>query len=342
MLGDPFECDGNVVYTWGGNTHGELGHGFTTPSAAVDCMGIGNVRIPCENMGGALQAQRVAALTGRNVTQVRAGFKHTNAVFGECPSTSLDRCGICFGGNRDCVGCSGITNKLLVTDWCGECDGNGTTCAGCSKTYACKGKDDACPNAAGVHMPCSPVDGQNTEAFHPCHQGHAKVDEGSFPCCLDVEGNPSTPEISDPLAQEKGKAPGNGPVPCSHFGVTSWRDSARAGLNYCGLTYDSCDVCDGDHTRCLDCMGINHGKLAPDVCGLCGGLSTSCVGCDGRPDSNPDRRAKYDACELCNGTNATCSLLLMVFNAAPALPRPAAACSLWALALATSLLAVRV
>ena len=297
VLGEPFQCDGNVLFTWGGNTHGELGHGMVTPSEEFDCMSIGNVRIPCENMGGSLKAMRVKEMIGRNVTQLGLGFKHTNLVLGDCPGNSKDRCNICFGTNRECVGCSGITNKLVVNDWCGVCDGDGTTCSGCQRQYDCNKQSEQCLDAKGENIACSPQ-----ESYNPCHQGHTK----GFPCCLDVDGNPSTPDISDPGTQKLGKAAGNGPVPCSHFGVTSWRDRPRASLNYCGLTYDSCDVCDGDHTRCLDCFGVNHGKLTVDVCEKCGGLSTTCVGCDGRPDPNDVRRAKYDACELCNGTNATC------------------------------------
>jgi len=172
--------------------------------------------------------------------------------------------------------------------------------------------DNQCKAADGTtNLACSPLEGYN-----PCHQGHAK----GFSCCLDVDGNPSTPDISDPSKQKQGKASGNGPVPCSHFGVSSWRDLPRASLNYCGLTYDTCDVCDGDHTRCLDCFGINHGKLTVDVCEECGGLSTRCVGCDGRPDPNDARRAKYDACELCAGNNATCSMMLLVFNGSTRIP----------------------
>lgn len=181
------------------------------------------------------------------------------------------------------------------------------------KKYDCMANNDnQCKAADGTtNLACSPLEGYN-----PCHQGHAK----GFSCCLDVDGNPSTPDISDPSKQKQGKASGNGPVPCSHFGVSSWRDLPRASLNYCGLTYDTCDVCDGDHTRCLDCFGINHGKLTVDVCEECGGLSTRCVGCDGRPDPNDARRAKYDACELCAGNNATCSMMLLVFNGSTRIP----------------------
>ena len=98
-------------------------------------------------------------------------------------------------------------------------------------------------------------------------------------------------------------------------------------------------VCDGDHSRCLDCISVPHGKLADDVCGECGGLATSCVGCDGQPALDPNLRARYDACERCNGTNSTCSILLLAFNAAPrAGPPPAALLFLAALAALAAIL----
>ena len=62
--------------------------------------------------------------------------------------------------------------------------------------------------------------------------------------------------------------------------------------NYCGLQYDECDVCDGDHSRCLDCMGIPNGKQSEDLCGLCSGLATTCVGCDGVPEADANKRAE--------------------------------------------------
>jgi hypothetical protein len=81
--------------------------------------------------------------------------------------------------------------------------------------------------------------------------------------------------------------------------------------------YDECDVCDGDQSRCVDCMGVPNGKQTEDLCNLCGGLATTCVGCDGKPEPNIKLRATYDACERCKGDNHTCSLMLLVFNGAP-------------------------
>uniref|UniRef100_A0A7S4PFN2 RCC1-like domain-containing protein n=1 Tax=Guillardia theta TaxID=55529 RepID=A0A7S4PFN2_GUITH len=304
MLGIPFRCDGRLVYTWGSNTEGELGLGYITPSQAIDCISAGNVHIPCENMGGSLTAQLVTSLVGKNVSQLSLGFKHSAALLGSCPASSKDRCEICFGINRECVGCSGITNDPTVDDWCGVCAGDNSSCTGCLASFDCQ-QSSPCRDKQGANVSCV-----SSEGYHPCHQGRKK----GVPCCLDLTGKPATPFNANPQDQKNGRSAGAGPIPCSSFGVDSWRDRTRASSNFCGLLYDECDVCDGDHTRCLDCMGVNQGKIDDDYCHVCGGLATSCVGCDGRPEPNEKLRTKYDACEMCNGTNSTCSLVLLVFN----------------------------
>jgi len=143
VLGMPFRCDGRQVWTWGGNTNGELGLGYVTTTTALECLAPGNVKMACESVGGALLAERVAPLSGRNVSHLTMGYKHTLVRLGACPGTSSDRCGICFGDNRVCVGCSGITNKPSVLDWCGACNGDNSTCTGCKKKYACDAPGDA-------------------------------------------------------------------------------------------------------------------------------------------------------------------------------------------------------
>jgi hypothetical protein len=276
---------------------------------------VGDVHVPCENVGGALAATRVANLVGRNVSRVTLGYKHTVALLGNCPNSSRDRCGACLGGNTACRACDGVTGSGVTVDWCGACGGDNRTCSGCLPLYTCQETGtDACADAAGRAMACSPA-----ESYHPCLQGRKR----GAPCCLDLSGLPATPATADPVRQVQGRSPGTGPVPCSHFGAHRWRDLPRAGNNYCGLVYDECSVCDGDHSRCLDCVAVPHGRLVPDVCGDCGGLATSCVGCDGQPTPDPERRARYDACELCNGTNSTCSILLLAFNAGPRTQRTA-------------------
>lgn len=46
------------VYTWGGNTNGELGLGFVTTTTALECIAPGNIKMACESVGGALEAAR--------------------------------------------------------------------------------------------------------------------------------------------------------------------------------------------------------------------------------------------------------------------------------------------
>lgn len=66
---------------------------------------------------------------------------------------------------------------------------------------------------------------------------------------------------------------------------------------------DSCGVCNGTNSTCLDCAGIPNGGRIYDACGVCGGNNLSCAGCDGIPNSG----RVYDACGVCNGTNRSCA-----------------------------------
>eukprot|EP00282_Hemiselmis_andersenii_P032523 CAMPEP_0169463874 /NCGR_PEP_ID=MMETSP1042-20121227/20348_1 /TAXON_ID=464988 /ORGANISM="Hemiselmis andersenii, Strain CCMP1180" /LENGTH=1709 /DNA_ID=CAMNT_0009576651 /DNA_START=1 /DNA_END=5130 /DNA_ORIENTATION=+ len=328
VLGEPFRCEGRNLYTFGSNNNGEMGIGIVTENQAVDCVSVGGVRVPCENMGGFLRAQRVNSFFGRNISHVTLGYKHSVILLGDCPLSSLDRCGVCFGENVDCLGCNGLTNDKTKLDWCGVCGGDNSTCSGCQMRKSCEAPGEECLDKNGGSIACSPI-----ESYNPCHQGRKL----GTPCCLDARGLPATPLTSDPALKTQGEAPGNGPVPCSHFGAYRWRDVPRAGRNFCGLMYDECDVCDGDHTRCNDCMGVPNGKQTNDLCNLCGGMATVCVGCDGQPEPDENIRAKYDACELCRGDNTTCSIMLMAFNSASS---PVASLALTVLFAAVSLVGV--
>ncbi|MEX0595384.1 MAG: hypothetical protein WD512_02710, partial [Candidatus Paceibacterota bacterium] len=42
---------------------------------------------------------------------------------------------------------------------------------------------------------------------------------------------------------------------------------------------DSCGICNGNNTSCLDCQGIINGKAKKDRCGVCNGNGASCLGC---------------------------------------------------------------
>ena len=141
VIGQPFRCEGRNLYTFGSNNAGEMGVGFVTPNSAVDCVSVGGVRVPCENMGGSLRAVRVNPLFGRNISYITLGYKHTITLLGGCPDSSQDRCGICFGENVDCLGCNGLTNHPSKLDWCGVCAGDNSTCSGCKKQYACESQN---------------------------------------------------------------------------------------------------------------------------------------------------------------------------------------------------------
>jgi len=93
---------------------------------------------------------------------------------------------------------------------------------------------------------------------------------------------------------------------------------------------DSCSVCGGANTTCLDCSGVANGIAELDVCGVCGGQGKSCnyfcaggansgqlldlcgecngdgsfcVGCDNVPNSG----VVLDSCGVCGGDSSSCS-----------------------------------
>ena len=83
--------------------------------------------------------------------------------------------------------------------------------------------------------------------------------------------------------------------------------------------------------------GVPNGKSVVDNCGVCGGDSSSCAGCDGVPGSNavsvfacllrshflPAAISRsffrFDACEVCAGSNDTCALILIIMDSASGL-----------------------
>lgn len=156
VIGEPFRCEGRNMYTFGSNNNGEMGIGYVSPNQAVDCVSVGGVRVPCENMGGSLRAIRVNSFFGRNISYVTLGYKHSIALLGDCPDSSQDRCDICFGGNVDCLGCSGLTNDGTKNDWCGVCEGDNTTCSGCQMKYACESKTTDVSNSPPARPQLAP------------------------------------------------------------------------------------------------------------------------------------------------------------------------------------------
>ena len=81
--------------------------------------------------------------------------------------------------------------------------------------------------------------------------------------------------------------------------------------------------------------GVPNGKSVVDNCGVCGGDSSSCAGCDGVPGSNAVLVVvcllhtlftaisrsffRFDACEVCAGSNDTCALILIIMDSASGL-----------------------
>jgi hypothetical protein len=74
----------------------------------------------------------------------------------------FDRCGVCNGDGRSCVGCDGVVNSNATVDACGVCGGNNTACAGC----------DGVPNSGKVLDRCGVCggDGQSCVGELRCNQ----------------------------------------------------------------------------------------------------------------------------------------------------------------------------
>lgn len=103
-------CEGTVLYAFGQNVDGQLGVGDVFKTTGVYI---------------------VPGSVGRNFSTVSLGFRHSVAISGACPNTSVDSCGVCFGNHVACVGCDGVPNSGKVIDACGLCGGTNSTCKGC-------------------------------------------------------------------------------------------------------------------------------------------------------------------------------------------------------------------
>lgn len=103
-------CEGLLLYAFGQNVDGQLGVGDVFKTTGVYI---------------------VPGSVGRNFSTVSLGFRHSVAISGACPNTSLDSCGVCFGNHVACVGCDGVPNSGKVLDACGVCGGSNSTCKGC-------------------------------------------------------------------------------------------------------------------------------------------------------------------------------------------------------------------
>ncbi len=75
---------------------------------------------------------------------------------------------------------------------------------------------------------------------------------------------------------------------------------------------DQCEICGGDGTSCLDCLGVVNGNAEVDLCGKCinGGKANtaewnmSCLDCNGNPNPDDATRKALDYCGVCGGDNS--------------------------------------
>lgn len=148
---------------------------------------------------------------------------------------------------------------------------------------------------------------------------HLEIDHecigGPIPDFSDPIPNPSatTVFVRNTLAED--------PIPNWMVEFMKTHDSSRCDLSFnqfcfwpqdcegdelqCPFTLDgavdSCGICNGDNTTCLDCTGIPNGNAHYDLCGDCQG-SSDCLDCAGEPFGSRD----YDGCGECGGDGSAC------------------------------------
>ena len=197
---------------------------------------------------------------------------------------SVDACGVCGGDGVSCSGCDGIPFSGLEFDDCAVCNGFGNKdCAG--DCFGSAGNDD-CGQCSGGASGVAPNSLKDCAGF--C-RGNATVDNCNT-CVSDL-------------------AAFNGDMDCNNFcgGISStddcgvcqhpdaavtYRDCSgtcfgAAQVDVCGACVltggqfnagmDSCGVCGGDGSTCVDCHNVSAGGATFDACNVCGGDSTSCA-----------------------------------------------------------------
>jgi len=67
---------------------------------------------------------------------------------------------------------------------------------------------------------------------------------------------------------------------------------------------DQCNVCGGNNSTCIDCLGIINGAAIEDKCGVCdSNQDNNCIqDCNGDWGGN----AEFDQCGVCQGDNSNC------------------------------------
>ncbi len=199
---------------------------------------------------------------------IRLEWIGTNSVCRLAPDAAgkvLDQCGVCGGDDSSCKDCLGVPNGTAVpgtsctSSLPGVCS-TGTFTAGCGcqatlvpGTEICDGLDNDCDGSVDETFPTL---GQT------CSGGTAPCDfTGTYTC------------------------DGSGAMKCDIPNlatlVKNCEDSKGCdGVPNSGLVYDSCNVCGGNGTACIDCAGQPFGTAAADRCGACEGDGLSCLGCN--------------------------------------------------------------
>ena len=78
------------------------------------------------------------------------------------------------------------------------------------------------------------------------------------------------------------------------------------------LYMDQCNICGGDNSTCIDCLGVVNGSAIKDECGICdSNLDNDCIkDCKGDWGGT----SVLDECGICNGDNSTCFDCMGVAN----------------------------
>ena len=219
-----------------------------------------------------------------------------------------DKCGNCDNSTlNDCAGdCGGVWGGASVVDTCGVCAGDNSTCTSTN---------------VGIGVPgfsCDPTEMAQLRsdllaAYRAALGDDIEIDIDLGCGSRRLEANGGTRRlqgggISVALPEGMGDA---ALIDLSSLGATTelivydcFGNVVESGVtDYPQM--DACTVCDGTNVTCSDCSGMPNGNKTTDQCATCDANAANdcwldCFGVWGGG-------ALKDACQVCNGTNATCA-----------------------------------
>ena len=107
---------------------------------------------------------------------------------------------------------------------------------------------------------------------------------------------------------------------CMDLSACNYNKNANEDDNSCNYL-DQCNVCGGNNSTCLDCLGVVNGSAIKDECGVCNGDGPeNNFNCDGSCIVDIDcagicgGTATLDNCNICNGDNSSCIDCLGIEN----------------------------